>query len=166
MILQGKAVKFLYLSLSLLRVFFNSFFSNFRLSSCEFSFPITQFEKNDGGEGKGQHLQNMWGVGLGSLGNSWEERVAVVGGGAEDAWQSCVVTTQPLEEALLKPSGTLLLVLLEHLSLVGPGLCPLLLLAIVTLHSQWHFSAILPLLHPPPPICICSLLLGNLPHEI
>lgn len=69
---------------------------------------------------------------------------------------------QPLEETLLGPSGTLLLVLLEHPFLVpvGPGLCPLLLLVIVTLSSQCHFSVILLLLHPPPPICICSLLLA------
>lgn len=41
------------------------------------SFPILQFEKEDGGEEKGQDLQNMCVMVLKSLCVGWEEREQV-----------------------------------------------------------------------------------------
>lgn len=60
------------------------------------------------------------------------------GSGLRMPERAVVVKLQLREKALLRPSGALLLVLLEHpwLGSVGPGLCLLLLPVIVILCSQ------------------------------
>lgn len=69
-------------------------------------------------------------------GSGWEERAAEGGGsGLRTPGRALVLKLQLRQEALLGPSGALLLVLLEHpwLGRVGPGLCLLLLPVVVIL---------------------------------
>lgn len=140
MILQGKAVRFLYLLLRLLRFFI---LIEFKIRACfaisDFSHAISPSPylslKKDGGEGKGQRIQNVWGVVLRSQavdGRREQLKEVVWGWGCLTglwSWNS------GWEEALLGPSGALLLVLLERprLASEGPGLCLFLLPVVVIL---------------------------------
>lgn len=142
MILQGRAVRFLYLLLSLLRFFI---LIGFKIRAClaiwDFSHAISpslyfslkgrmeEKERTAAPEyvrsGARVPRQRMAG-----------ERAAEGGGsGLRMPDRAVVVKLQLREEALLGPSEALLLVLLEHpwLGSVGPGLCLLLLPVVVIL---------------------------------
>lgn len=167
MILQGSAVRFLSLLLSLLRFFI---LIRFKIRAClaisGFSHAISpslylrlkrRMEKRE--RDSTSRIHEEWCLGRWTVGgrreSSWKKWLE-----PEDAWQSCSRETKGRDitgifrDSFASSAGAPLAGLY-----IGPELC-LLLLLLSSFCSQSLFRVVPPLLHPPPPICICSVFLA------